>query len=475
MAEVSSEADGGRVDSDALEKTGYVFRGPKDSLRSAEAFLRNRGWTLDSGLDLRAGLAECLRTRPRYVVMCADQMNPTSMAIARMIESAIGARLILFCESNPTALSSVAKEVGCAYLLFPPVSGPAIERMAWRILRDERKRAEANQSVTGRSQPGGSPDSAVVISSEAQAELMRLIQLGGAAPAPESVRRRGPREPARAPVFEQEPESPEHNAKMAGPDVAPIARARSKNPVSDPGGWSRLSDSDDLILVTGTERSLRESASARSPGESSDEPVEKIESVTRLGCIEIQTERYDGYLLIAWGADRSVDEPLMRTIRAKLVQFMQGAGQKFDAEDAIRLRLQDVTFEGWAVAQADFLRRAVHAGREVAVAFFPGRAEESRVEASARADMVHIGIDEIKGDSRVEFDVYVHLPANGKYLLYTPEGGRLYQVQKDRLKAKGVRRVHLKKNAAPDLRRYRVQNFLNDRIAEARAQVSNAA
>jgi len=57
-----------------------------------------------------------------------------------------------------------------------------------------------------------------------------------------------------------------------------------------------------------------------------------------------------------------------------------------------------------------------------------------------------------------------------KYLLYTPEGRPLYGNQKERLVQKGVSKMHLRKESAQGVKRYRAQLFLNDKISEFKAK-----
>ena len=78
--------------------------------------------------------------------------------------------------------------------------------------------------------------------------------------------------------------------------------------------------------------------------------------------------------------------------------------------------------------------------------------------------MVALRLEDIKGDAPVDFDVYLHLPENDKYILYTPTGGVFYQKQKDRLKGKGVGQVHLRKGAEAAVEKYHMQNHVNEKI-----------
>jgi hypothetical protein len=64
---------------------------------------------------------------------------------------------------------------------------------------------------------------------------------------------------------------------------------------------------------------------------------------------------------------------------------------------------------------------------------------------------------------------------NQKYVRYTAQGGTFYQSQKDRLKEKGVNNLHIRKDSIHDLKRYKAQNYLNDKIAEYKAKLEAKA
>jgi hypothetical protein len=100
------------------------------------------------------------------------------------------------------------------------------------------------------------------------------------------------------------------------------------------------------------------------------------------------------------------------------------------------------------------------------MAFFPSQDTTVRLEASASERMLQLDMSELRGNVVLEFDLYIYLPQNQKYLLYTPEGRPLYEEQKKRLMDKGVAKMHLRKESAQGVKRYRAQNFLNDKIEE---------
>jgi len=221
-----------------------------------------------------------------------------------------------------------------------------------------------------------------------------------------------------------------------------------------------LGGDDDSIILKGTSQALEQSVVARA-----SKKQEAISVASRISCIAFQSPKFSGYLLAAFGNDRQIDSEFMALVRKRLTAYMIAGGHQFSADDSMSLELKEVAFESWAIEKAEFLRKSLHHGHEVALAFFPKQVEEVKLEISAHEDMLSMSLDEVDAGRAVGFDVYIYLPTNDKYVRYTGRGGVLYEEQKDRLKSKGSEKIHLRKDSVQDLHRYRVQRFLNDQIA----------
>jgi hypothetical protein len=153
-------------------------------------------------------------------------------------------------------------------------------------------------------------------------------------------------------------------------------------------------------------------------------------------------------------------------VQSKLYDFLKAQGEKLDEDGALEIKIKTVEFEDWALEQAEFLKKSIHNGDEVAMAFFPSKKTNLDLEQSVREDMLQLSIDDLMGDLHVLFDVYIYLPANKKYILYTPKGGIFLANQKDRLKNKGIFHMHMKKEDIDSAKKYNVQNYLNNKIEE---------
>ena len=144
---------------------------------------------------------------------------------------------------------------------------------------------------------------------------------------------------------------------------------------------------------------------------------------------------------------------------------MTDNGENLDADEkSLNIKIKQVDFQDWAVDCAEFLRKSIHNGDEVAMAFFPHQEAKTKSGQSAEDHMATVSIDDVKADVQLEFNVYVYLPKNGKYVMFTPEGGILYSKQKEKLKTQGVTELHIRKDDLQRISGHRAQTYLNDQI-----------
>ncbi|MFP5520678.1 MAG: hypothetical protein ACLGGX_12295 [Bdellovibrionia bacterium] len=198
---------------------------------------------------------------------------------------------------------------------------------------------------------------------------------------------------------------------------------------------------EETIIARGTQEALDQSSVYVKNAK-----TETVEQATNVACIVIDSTRFSGYLVTAMGKDRKIDEEFIDKVRQRLFKFLKENGELMEGdENAMNIKIKQVDFEDWAMECADFLRKSIHKGDEVAMAFFPHAEAKMKSGQSADTSMATISIDDIKEDIPLDFGVYVYLPKNDKYVLYTPQGGKFLGKQKEKLKAQGVTDLHVKK------------------------------
>lgn len=223
----------------------------------------------------------------------------------------------------------------------------------------------------------------------------------------------------------------------------------------------------DSIILKGTKQALDQTVQVN------DGVVKQaIQDSSQVACIVVESEKFNGYLIAALGKNRKMDGPFVKAIQDRLFKFLKENGENVVDKESLNLKIKKVEFEDWALEYAEFLKKSVHNGDEIAMAFFPIPNARTEVGESASATMASVKINEMEGDKQVEFNMYLYLPSNKKYILYTPKGGTFYTTQKGRLEEKGVKEVHMLKSEVNDLAKYKAQNYLNNLIETYRQKKS---
>ncbi len=224
-----------------------------------------------------------------------------------------------------------------------------------------------------------------------------------------------------------------------------------------------------------------ESVLAKSVSQALDQTVLKgdgkvnqvLQDSSHLACIVIESSRFSGYLVAALGKNKKIDKNFIDLVKYKLVKFLTSRGEQIGHESNLDLKVRQVDFEGWALEYAQFLRKSVHNGDQVAMAFFPNQQVQPVVGISASEEMVSIQTQDIQTNVELEFNMYIYLPSNKKYILYTPQGGKFLSDQKERLARQGVQMMHIQKEDVQNLGKFKAQNHLNSLIQEYSGNASD--
>lgn len=226
----------------------------------------------------------------------------------------------------------------------------------------------------------------------------------------------------------------------------------------------------DSIILKGTKQALDQTVQIN------DGVVKHaVQDSSQVACIVVESEKFNGYLIAALGKNRKMDGPFIKAVQDRLFKFLKENGENVADKESLNLKIKKVEFEDWALEYAEFLKKSVHNGDEIAMAFFPIPNARTEVGESASATMASVKLSEMEGDKQVEFNMYLYLPSNKKYILYTPKGGKFYSTQKGRLEEKGVKEVHMLKSEVNDLAKYKAQNYLNTLIESYKQKKSSNA
>lgn len=603
----------------------FILKANDSSLKGAEQYLRNRGWEIFSSNNLKQALMYILNNRPTFVMVTSDHSNRKVRSLPKILSQALPVYCIGFAENQTTASLMALEQMGLEYTLMPPVSGPMVERIINKIIRDLHKEdqdrqlrmskglatpedekfiaiknasstqdgnvaiqasfekarsvlqsvfsdgeenkgtlvhttgnvsgVEGNVGASGKSseshivgttggaqgvgfksRDGGAQASDTVMNlpgkKRAWGQLMNSLQdqvkkralhrqgktpglsanvemsdidealgeltTGDISPEldvkssddlsklkkdlAEALKNRGLTANSQHYQKDDPPDFPaslaqkfadieygnKNNADVSGPRYSTEGEIQ-KNKISE-SGEIRIKGSAEVygakvetIIEKGAQKALDDSSVQ---GLKSAAGAGLVTNNSNLACIIIESTRFSGYLVAALGANRKMDESFRQAIHARLINFLKANGEDVSDHETMDIKLEEVEFQAWALEQAEFLKKSVVNGDEVAMAFFPAAITAPKLTESKNEKMFQISMEDLKEDAPVEFDLYIYLPENDKYLLYTPQGKPFYGNQKLRLKEKGMTHLHLKKESAGGVKKYRAQNYLNEKILE---------
>lgn len=191
-----------------------------------------------------------------------------------------------------------------------------------------------------------------------------------------------------------------------------------------------------------------------------------IQSPTEAICLILDSKSFTGYMIAVAAKEYLLNHPFEKILKIKLNEYLKENSIEPIGKDAMKLSLKPAPFNEWVQEQAHFLTKSVYDGSELAIAFFPMEEVEPVLKQASRDDLVSIELKELKGDIPVDFDLYLYLEHNNKYIKYTPQGMVFQLKQWNRLSHHGITEMYLAKDSIKDVRRYRAQNFLNDKIEE---------
>lgn len=199
-------------------------------------------------------------------------------------------------------------------------------------------------------------------------------------------------------------------------------------------------------------------------------PRKALGAPSKLTCFALQTSRVDGYIVIASAGDMPLDFP--NRLKRQIMEWMTMQQDFFRVGDLHEIEIQEVSFEGLAINVGEFFNKSIHLGNEVAISFFRIPEIDIQINDSAMENAVRTPLHEISPRAPLDFDIYVYMPLNKKFVLFQKAGGYLVNEQRTSLQFHGINEVHVKKEALTLLHRHKAHSHINEMILEYRSDIT---
>ena len=371
----------------AVTKSVLILNTDPRLMIQAQQFLSNRDWQVFITTQLKEALQYLITQKPSFFLVSVEHPQTHVENLMRMVMQTYPTVVIPFAENSNMNSFKLLTQINARYRIFPPVTGPSVERAVNRFLKDLSYK-QAQELAIQRAQS---------------------------------------------------------RAKNGGLGIAPVLADKPEI----------LEESVPSSLLLGLNESFQES---------SGDKVSPIGLVTRSYCLMVDSPQYCGYLVVAAADNRTMDQNFISTIKHRLLKSLSRFGEPVRDGESFQIDLKPVNFESWALAHAEFLKKTIHLGQEIAMAFFPIEKVRPLIRKTEFPQMRSVQLSDLEEDQVVPMNLYIHLPMNDRFIIYTGQGGIFYSEQKQRLLAKGLGELFIQEIDVPRFVQYCVQNRLNHLI-----------
>lgn len=217
--------------------------------------------------------------------------------------------------------------------------------------------------------------------------------------------------------------------------------------------------------LSGAEKALSaaiEKLLAKSCNGQRDESSE-AKTAEELGVVRVESEGLNGLIVLCRSLEK-VSLDFVQQFKTTLEEEMSLKGVKLSVDEGFVLQAENINFLEWARAQAQIYFVAQHKGEQISVAYLLAEERKEALVVDEKSKMAQISLEEISLEDPVNFDAYIHLKKNDKYVMYLKKGRTLSLSQKDKLNQSQVSALHVEAHALNAFHSYRAACYLMKKI-----------
>lgn len=475
------------------KKLLYFIKSADSNLSAVETFLNKRNFDVRSETDMKEALSQIIELQPDFVFLAWDHENTRAQQLPGFINQTSAASVVIpFITNNTKEASRKLNICPLNPKLYPPLSGPAIERLVLKFQKGSQdsplqyiqqvksKNQNIDELVKIKSLAMARFDSNTTESVEKSDSLGSIESQSSAADFQQSqknVRRRNSIFKAAQQLkldnsaieelkksFQQQVQEPLENLMQTLSESAEVS-TQSQSPdsfinssgviiqkgvassdgfgtilqkdMSDPNGLGTVLQIDDAVNPPLGNVALLEQQSTSGYGALETRPGTD-ESTAGTGftdfsayCMSMISENWCGYLIITTAVKldfSAIDLIFFDWVRSKFVNLLE-----FDESDYFEFKSLSADVLARLTEQSDYSESIQIMNQDLRVSFFPVAPEKMQLLLNEEETLIRMPTEDIPAGQELPFSLHLHLPVNQKYLVYTQAHQALTDEQKKRL------------------------------------------
>jgi hypothetical protein len=496
------------------KKVLFFIKSPSHNLKSIELFLNKRNFTVFNESDIKEALTQIIEHQPDFIFLAWDHSSPVITSLPKLISQATAAIIVPYIMSNTKEAARKFNICPINPKLYPPISGPAIERL---VLKFEKQSTEDAFKLNHIKTTMSTQEDLNTIKSNFMANLDNFIN-----EAQEQAEESPESEQAEEQRHEQVEEKEKHQRKESIEKRGGLLRQSLKSnlttqnieqlkksfedkikqplenlintlnetqnygevgvidaPESSIGAVKitetsfKKADNGGIIIQEGASGNLG-SIVQKGVGqgqelgtithENTDSPQQHgsviLAERLKAYCMSVYSENWCGYLIITTAVQldfSSVDMIFTDWIKQQFENM-----QEIDEYDFFEFRDVDPSILKNLTAKADYVETLEINGFALNVGFFPIEPDKMNIDLTDDKSLIKIMTEDIPTDAEIGFSLHLHLPENKKYLLYTQANKSLSYEQKKRLVTNKIFQLYTPLDFAKEYKKFMIEKNVRE-------------
>ncbi len=468
------------------KKVLFFIKSPSQNLRAIEAFLSKRNFIVHSEIEIQTSLERILELGPDFIFLSWDHPNSKMLQLPKLISESINAVIVPYVLSNTK--ESIRKLNICPInpKLYPPVSGPSIERLVLKSTKKVEEQLRLNQSLI-KPRKNNTQEELIQVKTNLLADLesdngfkmneeealaasnkheidSKILRQKSNTEKNNILKRSRNLNLSESSIselknsFENKVQKPLENLlesldsssaevpateTTAAPDDTQNTPSQKSGIIiqkgfQNPEGLGTTIQKDfqnpeglGSILQKGAGASENIETYIPNHGKSENGGNLAANNYLKAFCLSVYSDNWCGYLIIATTA--KLDFSTIDLVFTDWISSQFTNMQELDELDFFELKTVDQDFLEHLTKNADYTEKVKIKNDELSVSFFPVDPNKMLLELNDEQNLIKVATEDIPHDVALNFSLHLHLPENKKYILYTQINKPLSLEQKKRL------------------------------------------
>lgn len=502
---------------EGTEKTLFFIKSPIANITAIELFLKKRGFNVVSESDLKVAILQIMKTAPDYILISWDHPSERIAHLPKLILQSVMTTIIAYCSSNDKLQVRKLQGSGQPLKLFPPLSGPAIQRLISRLEKDKEASNASSDAASKKSDTQKTATASNMIQVKSGFKNEDLDNFMKDLPESSDQQTQKPSEVyldkgKRAADLRNFQKGHKNKSHFINPQDSASSPSESKNfqSLSESQIGNTLfeqQDQNDASLTrlqiqstaitsvvptphqlsehTKTQLNLKFDEQVKIPIEEMIETLidseqndqflrfknDSLEKTKSGFCIVVEHSSWSGYLIVA--SEDGLDPASLEILLTNWITENLDSDADTSAQlmlNCFDIKLYDVPFEKFSAELADYTQAMIVNNKKTVMSFFAIAPEILSLQLHELHDMFEIMTSEIPISMPLPFDINLYLPENRKFLLYSKANTVFAATQLERMREKKVEKLYASLEYENALQKFRAENRIRFMVEKFKAQ-----